>query len=159
MDSLIPMIYWFFMGTCLTGVCLFLTQYIIANNSSKYKPIAKKDKIPDEKEFDEEEEKKCIENLRKFVYTRIRDSQWQIISKRLGILEDDFIDINESVSKREFCIGYISLCIEKDQYGDKEDKPIPIPLVKENRFRLEELGFEITEDNCSAIFKESTIKK
>lgn len=89
------------------------------------------------------------------IQERVKDAQWRLIRKRL-----DFIDQqpSESSSLSSFsevnsyaCLGRISLCMD-NRYNGPSD--VPMPLFKENKEKLFQLGFEITEDQRWAIIKE-----
>lgn len=107
-----------------------------------------------------------VESKREMIHRRIMDNQWLLIERRLDFIEEEGDDEDENTSGAPFemfssarkygknCTGRISL--DEGHYdGSKKEKITPLKLVKENRIRLEELGFEITDDQCWAIYNEN----
>lgn len=110
---------------------------------------------------DEKKETKkepTVEERKVLIHKRIMDNQWKEISARLGRLESES-GLHSDVWRlsSEFpsnCMGRISLADGGATRYDKE-KLHPITLFKENRIRLEDLGFEITDDRLWAVFNEA----
>ena len=100
--------------------------------------------------------KETIDEKRARIHKEITKSQWKTISRRLDCQYEENVGSTQwepSAFKSDSnCSGIISLIIS-DGYGDNR-KSIPIPLFRENRTKLEEMGFVITEDGCWAIYKE-----
>jgi hypothetical protein len=95
------------------------------------------------------------------IHQRIEKAQWRLIERRMDDLTaEDRVDSTSSFlassqsTKECCCVGVVSLAYG-DRYDSVDKKSIPIPLLKVNRQRLENLGFVISEDALWAIYRES----
>lgn len=103
--------------------------------------------------------KETIEEKRVRIHKEIEKSQWKKISRRLDYLGEAGIEETSlcnpsALNSESSCIGAISLMVHDDGYG-KNQKSIPMPLFKENRSKLEEMGFVISKDHEWAIYREN----
>ena len=100
--------------------------------------------------------KETIEEKRVRIHKEIEKSQWKQISRRLDYLDEaeETSSWNPSPLNGRMCLGAISLMVYDGGYG-KNRKSIPMPLFKENRSKLEEMGFVISKDQEWAIYREN----
>lgn len=147
------------MGVTVSLIALTCVIIMFAKWVKKY--IKKKGPVvkPGESTLINTEE--TVETKRARVHRRIMESQWETIRKRIDYIdneeeEEGTVSWVKSGSGSSYqgiysCTGHISLGIERHS---NSEKITPMPLLKENRLKLEELGFVVTEDQCYAIYKE-----